>query len=257
MTEGPRARAYAITIAEKCIGKIVRSVMIRSRKTSVEPSTLVSRRLVKADSWGKNILLFIDDIAIRIHPMMYGRVVVQNSGLLDSHLEKRVRLMINFDDCWVIAINTPIVEVDQASRVLEFLSNSLGPDPYRLDWDGEEALRRLLSKPEEKIGVALLDQSIVAGIGNILRNEILFRAGISPERKISDLTMNEARGLIRIIENIFIEYLDIILRGDRLRNHYDVYNRYRGKCPRCKGPLKYYRQSPVNRKTFFCPTCQT
>ncbi len=102
----------------------------------------------------------------------------------------------------------------------------------------------------------LLDQSVIAGVGNILRNEILFRAGISPERKVKDLTRDELERIADITKDLSEKFLELKMEKKGIKSLLLVYNRYRGSCIKCGSSIKFYMQKPVNRKTFICEKCQ-
>ena len=108
----------------------------------------------------------------------------------------------------------------------------------------------------EKVGVALLNQSIIAGVGNILRNEILFRAGVNPERTIGSLTMVEIEKIVDVCESLSKEFLKMKIEGKRIEPLLMVYNKYNGNCKVCGGKIRFYMQKPINRKTFVCTNCQ-
>ena len=254
MVEGPTAKAYAIKIRNELSGEIIREVF--TKRVYIPPDKLVGKRFLSSDSIGKNILLFVDDVAIRLHLMMYGSIHIYqlNEPLLKP--KSQVRLLIRGAEKKLVAYNAPIVEIDKRDRILEKLRRDLGPDPLSDEWSREEALRNIMKFPEEKIGVIILDQSVIAGIGNILRNEILFRAKVNPEKKVMDLSRREVERIVSISEELSREFLKFKLERKRIKPLLLVYNRYRGKCRICGAPIKFYMQKPINRKTFICENCQ-
>jgi endonuclease-8 len=257
VVEGPTAKAYAVRISAEFGGEAVRRVFARSlRRFHVPPESLVGKRFCGADSIGKNILLFFDGLAVRLHLMMYGTIHIYRleEGLLKP--EGLVRLMIEGERRRLVAYNAPIVEADEARRLLSRLKEGLGPDPLSSDWSRRRALENLLKLRDEKVGVALLNQSVIAGIGNILRNEILFRARVNPERRVGGLTEAEAERILEACEELSREFLRLKVERRRIKPLLLVYNKYRGRCPACGGPLKFYLQEPIRRKTFICPSCQ-
>lgn len=175
---GSAAKAYAVKINREFDSEAVNDISAKSSKRVYVPlAEFLSKRFVKSDSLGKNILLFFDGLAICVHLMMFGSIHIYgiNEGLLKP--ERLVRLIIKRK---LVVYNAPIVEADWAERLLIRLKSNLRPDPLSSDWDRWKAIENLLRLKNEKIGVALLNQSVIAGIGNILKNEILFRAGINP-----------------------------------------------------------------------------
>ena len=107
--------------------------------------------------------------------------------------------------------------------------------------DREEAIRNIMKFPREKIGVVMLDQSVIAGVGNILRNEVLFRARVDPERKVTNLSREKVERIVVISEKLSREFLKFKLEHKRIKPLLLVYNRYRDKCKICGAPIKFYR----------------
>jgi len=257
MVEGPTAKAYAIKINREFNGEIVKDVLVKSfRRIRIPISELLGKKFVNADSLGKNILLLFNGLAIRIHLMMYGTIHIYN---IDESLlkpERLIRLIVKGCEKKLVVYNAPIVEIDKAENLIGRLKSELGPDPLSNDWDRGRAIENLLRFKGEKIGVALLNQSIIAGVGNILRNEILFRAGVKPERTIQSLTMAEIERIVDICESLSKEFLNMKIEGKRIGQLLLVYNKYNGSCKVCGGKIEFYMQKPINRKTFICTNCQ-
>ncbi|MEM2077767.1 MAG: hypothetical protein QXH45_00660 [Thermosphaera sp.] len=256
MTEGPQARAIALLINQSLAGRRVENVFIRSRRIRVPLENLVSKKLDRADSYGKNILLFMGEYSIRIHPLMYGTVKLYKIDEQHNRPERQVRVNVEFDEYRIVGFNTPVVEVDYAEKIVSWLKSTLGPDPYKPGWNRAIVMERLRRRGGEKIGSIVLDQSVIAGIGNILRNEVLFRAGVNPERTVESLCDEELQAILDAVEALFKEFLERLIMGEGLKNALLIYNKYNGVCPRCGSRIKYYRQEPHKRKTFMCPKCQ-
>ena len=251
MTEGPTARLRAIQIEKEFLGKRLENINIRSKRVFVDPNELVGTRLRRAYTYGKNILLSFEPYGIRIHLMMYGSIRFEEKF---SKPENRIRLILDFESGRMVVYNAPIVEVNFLENIEDRLSKELGIDPFR-NWDEEKLFNMLIKNRDRVIGEVLLDQSVFAGVGNILRNEILFRSGIRPDRRISDIPEKKLKLLIRITKRLCEEFLDSKLKGRGIKSLLMVYNsRY---CRRCGGKISYYRDEFTGRKTFFCPNCQS
>lgn len=129
---------------------------------------------------------------------------------------------------------------------------NLGPDPLRSDFSSRDFFRRLEENPSREVGEALLDQRVIAGVGNILRIEILFRACIHPRRKVSLLSKKEKADLIFWIFKLFNQWMKQI--GTKQNDWIQIYRRAKKPCPRCHTSIEYFRQA--GRITFACPKCQ-
>lgn len=256
MVEGPTAKAYSIKISREFNGEIVKNVLVKSRKTFLDPKELLNKRFLGSDSIGKNILLSFEDFAVRVHLMMFGTIHIYEAN---ENLQKpieRVRLLIEGSKRKLIVYNAPIIEIDKKEALIERLKSALGPDLLSSEWDKGKAINNILKHGKEKIGVILLDQSVIAGIGNILRNEILFRARISPERRVENMSEDEVKRVVEACKVLSEDFLKLKVEGKGIKQILKVYNRYRGRCDYCGGPIRFYMQKPINRKTFVCENCQ-
>jgi endonuclease-8 len=128
----------------------------------------------------------------------------------------------------------------------------LGPDPLRAGFEVSEAARRLLaSGGDREVGDAILDQTVIAGIGNAIRNEALFASRIDPWRRIRDLQPEEAEDLVRANQRV----MQISIR--RGRRPHNVYRAERRPCPSCGGEISVSSQGDANRATYWCRRCQS
>lgn len=145
--------------------------------------------------------------------------------------------------------------------------NNLGPEPLANNFTLEKLKERLNKKPNGKIKTTLIDQSIIAGIGNIYSDEILWRAGVNPERKVSDIKETEMKIIFKAIKETLAKGIDF--GGDSMsdyRNihglpgkfqlHHKAYRRTGEKCRKkgCKGIIK--RKIVNGRSAHFCPVHQ-
>ncbi len=247
MTEGPTARLRAIQIWNKFGNHTVHEIKTKSKKLHVGIDEIIGKKLEKATSYGKNILLYFNGYIIRIHLMMYGSIRYE-----PEKPARQLRLYIKFDNGSLFVYNAPIIEIGKKD-IENMLLNEYGIDAL-FNWNEKELTRLLRQNGERKIGDLLLDQHVFAGIGNILRNEILFRAGINPERKVSKLNENEIKAVLKYTKELSHAFLKAKLDGKGIKNMLMVYNKK--YCPLCGNRINFYRQEPNKRKTFYCKHCQ-
>jgi endonuclease-8 len=150
--------------------------------------------------------------------------------------------------------DAPVVELsEQRARALHPALGRLGPDLLAAEPDIDEAIRRLRHPDRDRatIGVVLLDQRVVAGIGNEVRNEALWQAQCSPWWPAGELDDGALRRLFGIAR-------DILREGARTgRRPCHVYRLAGRPCPRCGALIGVTRQgSGLPRLTFWCPACQ-
>ncbi len=156
-----------------------------------------------------------------------------------------------------------VVKTDEVEIVKEI--KKLGVDALDKNFTLKSFKEILEKKQKSIIGTLLLDQSLIAGIGNIYRSEILFEAGINPKRKTSTLKEKEIERIFKQIKNILkkavkmrgtsdVDYRDIEGKKGNFQKVLKVYRREKEKCLGCKGLVK--REKLGQRSIFYCPRCQ-
>jgi endonuclease-8 len=154
----------------------------------------------------------------------------------------------------VVQFDGPVLELmrDGRSRFDQRLAR-LGPDVLDDEFDAAKFLRRLREDDQTRqLGDALLDQRIVAGLGNIWRAEGCFDAGIDPWRKLEALSDDEALAVITAVRPRMLESAGGKGFGSGLR----VYKRHTTPCRRCGTTIQARGQGDDNRTTYWCPACQ-
>ena len=216
----------------------------RARLTGVA-ERLDGRTLLKVEAVGKNLILrFEDGLVLRSHLRMKGRwQVLPRNG--NSARRGMPWLVLRGAETEAVLWHGPVLELDE-SQV-----RSLGPDILADPPQIEVMIGRLRNADRRmSIGEALLDQRIVAGIGNMWRAEALWRAGISPWRKLGDLSDDELRTVLTEASQLMRRSLDSGLRQRA------VYRQVGRPCPRCGTPIKSRGQGDANRIAYWCPDCQ-
>lgn len=141
--------------------------------------------------------------------------------------------------------------------------NNIGPEPLEKDFTLKVLKERLSRKPNGKIKTVLIDQSVIAGIGNIYSDEILWRASVHPERRVSKISEIEMKLIFKAIKETLhkgidfggdsmSDYLNIYGKPGKFQLHHEAYRRTGEKCrkPRCKGIVK--RRVVGGRSAHFC-----
>jgi endonuclease-8 len=210
---------------------------------------------------GKHLLVRLaDGRTLRTHFRMDGSWHIYKTGTKwrggPGH-DIRVVLATDRWDCVGYRLHdiaiVPTAEEDQ-------LVGHLGPDVLGPDWDLDEALRRLREQPDEQIGVALIDQRNLAGIGNIYKVESLFLCGLHPWTRVADVEdltalVERARTLMRA--NLHHPAQNTTGLPGRGQEHW-VAGRHNRPCRRCGAPILLGDQGPSTqeRVTWWCPRCQ-
>jgi endonuclease VIII len=214
----------------------------RARVTRVA-QRLDGRKLLGVEAVGKNLLLrFEDGLVLRSHLRMSGRwqVLPRNGTRRGTPW-----LVLRGAESEAVLWNGPVLELDE-SRL-----RSLGPDILADPPNLDAMVAKLRgADPRTAIGEALLDQRLVAGIGNLWRAEALWRAQISPWRPLGELQDEELRTALSEAARLMRGSLD---SGLKVRA---VYRRAGRPCPRCGSEIRSRGQGDHNRIAYWCPECQ-
>jgi len=203
---------------------------------------LDGRRLLGVEAAGKNLLLrFEDGVVLRSHLRMSGRWQVCPRG---SKLVGRPWLVLRGAEREAVLWNGPVLELDDRAI------RRLGPDILGQPPDLDTMVANLRRDPRRAVGDALLDQRLVAGIGNVWKAEALWQARVSPWRPVADVSDEELRAVLESAHELMTASLET--GGERRF----VYNRAGRGCRRCGTPIEAHGQGDDNRTAYWCPACQ-
>jgi formamidopyrimidine-DNA glycosylase len=287
MPELPEVETTINYLRPKIVGRTIRGIWTDwpkgigyisfeelNEKISGKKITAIARR-------GKNILLEIDrKFTLWIHLKMTGHLLIRPANIpKDSPLLERVNQYIHFK--FLLDKNEELAFSDlrKFGRV-RYLAGpltddlitknfkELGVEPFSKEFS-EAYLSKLISEKKninKQLKTFLMDQSVIAGIGNIYASEIPFEAKLSPKKKISELNKAEIKKLFSSIKNVLKKAVDT--RGTSISDFRDpegkpggygnirkVYQRKGHPCPgKCSGTIESFKQG--QRTTFWCPKCQ-
>jgi endonuclease VIII len=204
---------------------------------------LNGRRLLSVEAIGKNLLLtFEGGYVLHSHLRMTGRWTLVTR---DSTRRGRPWLVLRGAEREAVLWNGPVLELHARSI------RRLGPDVLAGEPDLDRMLGNLRREPlGREVGDALVDQRLVAGIGNKWKAEALWQARLSPWRRLGEATDEELRAALEAAATMMRRSLE----GDRGRNQ--VYRRAGRPCPRCGEMLRSRGQGDANRIAYWCPGCQ-
>ena len=295
MPEGPEVRKYADALDAALSGRSILSFEARTKDARrwlhENESRLCGRRIERVVSHGKHLLGYIEGgFFFHSHLMMWGRwqtfgpIKSKRIELPERDRRERARIVVN--GAAAILLSAPIFNAGEGDpyEKIEILA-TLGPDalPYHGPFKRAEFLRRLAEHESDTIGAALLNQRIVAGLGNYLRAEVLFACKLNPWRTVADLTQRNRSCLSKTIAQLA---RDAYQRGatapeeDRKRMAHDpslvyqpgreygtrhmVFRRTNLPCLRCGEKIRQLRQRTSHteeeeertRIVYFCAKCQ-
>jgi endonuclease-8 len=220
----------------------------RGRGAGVE--RLDGRQLEAAEARGKHLLLRFDELVLQSHLGMSGSWHLYPRGAPWRRPRASAWVVLSGRDEEAVQFGGPTLRVLEAARVRRDPQLArLGPDVLAPDFEPDRVLGPLRADPGRAIGDALLDQGLVAGIGNIFKSEACFAARVDPWRPVGELSEAELRAVLVAARE---EMTSAVESG---RKSFNVY-RVRRPCPSCGGPIASRGQGDANRTTYWCPRCQ-
>ncbi len=246
------------------VGQRIEGVSLRWPRHIIEPSVSTFRKQIRGRSVqdvsrrGKFILIPLDERTLAIHLMMSGDLRMANS---DRPRGKFDHTVFKFESGWQLRFS----DSRKFGRVFlmkdsDELLGKLGPEPLADNFT-PPALAQILSEHRRALKPLLLDQSVIAGLGNIYTDEALHRAKLHPLRQSDSLNSEQVRALWQGIRDALQSGLhhngasiDWVYRGGEFQNFFRAYGREGEPCPECG--TKIVRTVVGQRGTHFCPTCQ-
>jgi endonuclease-8 len=233
---------------------------------------LTGRAVERVEARGKWLLIYFSgDLILLTHMLMNGSWHIYRPGEPWRRARRHMRLVIETDEWHAVGFTVPIAEFHTAaSLVRRGGAVTIGPDLLDEDFNEQQAIAAILERPSEEIAVVLLNQHVLAGIGNVFKSEICFACGIHPFRRVSSLSRREVEKLVEIAQR----YLKMNVTEDRDEAPTEnanarrttgsldrsarlwVYGRLGEACRRCGASILMRRQGSEARTTFWCPECQ-
>lgn len=274
MPEGDTIFRTARTLQRALGGQVVTSFETQLPKLARvdEDHPIVGRTIESVTSSGKWLLIrFSGDLVLLTHMLMSGSWHIYRPGERWRMGRSHMRIVIGTAGMVAVAFNVPVAEF-HTERSLARRSgfSELGPKLLAEDFDESAAVRNLESNPEMEVGDALLNQSILAGLGNVFKSEVCFVSRVNPFQKVGALTRPEleslvasARKLIRanVSEasgNRIVTYTGFRRTTGRADPSEElwVYQRNGLPCRNCGTPILSRKQGAGARTTYWCPACQ-
>jgi endonuclease VIII len=274
MPEGDTIYRAARTLNLALAGQTVtsfESVLPHLSRVEVDQG-VIGRTVEKVVAQGKWLLIcFSGDLILLSHMLMSGSWHIYRPGETWQRRRHHMRVVIATSKILAVAFNVPITEFHTAESLTRREGfRSVGPSTLAENFDESEVIARLRARPDLEIGVTLLTQSLLSGIGNVFKSEICFACGINPFRPVSDLTDDDLRCLVSkarkfMLANITEASSDKITTYVPMRRTTGranvserlwVYKRTGEPCRRCGSAIISRKQGFDARTTFWCPRCQ-
>jgi endonuclease-8 len=239
MPEGP-----SIVIMREELGRFrKKKVLGTSGNAKIDLSLIQGQTIQDIRSWGKHLLIIFKKHYLRIHLLMFGKYLINER----RETEPRLRLIfskdeLNFHACSVKLL--PLAELEQYDWTRDAMSD---------EWDPLQAVKTVRKQKDAMICDVLMEQEYFSGVGNIIKNEVLFICKVHPETLCADIDLKKTREIVRVTR----EYCFDFLRWKRkfeLRKHWQVYKKV--KCPDCGNKLEKRPTGLKVRRSFICTNCQ-
>jgi len=207
---------------------------------------------------------------LRTHMRMNGSWHIYRPHESWQRPRRDMRIVVATSDLVAVGFNIPVAEFFPARHLARHeVLRRLGPDLLSEDFDEEEALRRIQARPAETIADVLLDQRVIAGIGNVYKSEVLFACRIKPFVRVGDLNLDALKCLVATARRLLLANAHSSVApmttytgyrrttgrdnpGERLW----VYSRAGHPCRRCGATVKIDKRGTDARLTYWCPSCQ-
>ena len=274
MPEGDTIFRAARTLNRALAGQVVTGFETQLPKLSRVDfdSGIAGRTVEKVEAKGKWMLMYFSgDLILLTHMLMSGSWHIYRPGETWQRRVVDMRVVLKTEKIWAVAFNVPIAEFhtpDTLRRRDGF--RQLGQDVLAAEFDPEQARANLLARGDLEVGVALLTQSIMAGLGNVFKSEVCFACGVNPFRKVASLRVGELACLVEtarkfLLANVTETSNDQIVTYTGMRrttgraNEEErlwVYKRRGEPCRQCGALIESRKQGIDARTTFWCPQCQ-
>lgn len=215
---------------------------------------------------------FSGDLVLLTHMLMNGSWHIYRPGEPWQRRREDMRVLIATQNIVAVGFRIPIAEFHTSESLGRRKGlNRLGPQVLAQEFDEEGAGVSLKSRPELEVGVALLNQSVLAGLGNVFKSEVCFAARVNPFRLVHSLNGDEVGHLISysrkyLLANVtessndhpvtYFGFRRTTGRADQSQRLW-VYKRAGQPCRRCGEAIQMRKQGQDARVTFWCPRCQT
>jgi endonuclease VIII len=272
--EGDSIFRAARTLHRALAGKVVtRFESVLPALTRIdEDAPLAGRTVEEVSAAGKHLLMrFSGDLVLRTHMRMNGSWHIYRPGERWQRSATDMRIVVATGDFVAVAFNVPVAEFLTARTLARQPDlRRLGPDLLGAGFDREEAARRLRARAGEAIAEAVLNQSVIAGAGNVYKSEVLFLCRINPFTPVAALTDAQVAEVVETARSLLAANVGTSATGGivtyvgmrRTTRRADpgerlwVYGRAGLPCRECGTLITRRAQGPDARLTYWCPRCQ-
>ena len=273
MPEGDTIFRAARTLQRALAGKtVVRfASMLPALDRIHEDAPITGRTVERVHASGKHLLMhFSGDLVLRTHMRMNGSWHIYRPGERWQRSRRDMRVLVATEDFEAVGFNIPVAEFI-ATRDLKRHGelSRLGPDVLSDTFVPGEALRRLRERADTPVADALLNQRLIAGLGNVYKSEVLFMCRVNPFTPVGAVGEDSLASIVETATRVLranvseaVAPMTTYTGFRRTTNRDDpkerlwVYGRARLPCRTCGTSIQVRKQGPDARLTYWCPMCQ-
>jgi endonuclease-8 len=204
---------------------------------------IAGQKITDFKSWGKHFLVCFKNFTVRIHFMLFGSYRINES----KETKPRLALKFNQGEINFYTCSVQFIEED-VDAIYDWTSDVMNDN-----WNPEKAKAKLQQQPLTLACDALLDQNIFAGVGNIIKNEVLYRIKVHPESNVGALPEQQLDELVAEARNYSFDFLEW-KKAFVLKKHWLAHTKK--ICPRCNILFTKRYAGKTKRRAFFCTNCQ-
>jgi endonuclease-8 len=210
---------------------------------TINTELLVNKIVTDIKSWGKHFLICFPGLTVRVHMMMFG------SYRINSHTEKSARLHLAFENGGELNFYASQLKLidEPLDSIYDWSADVMSPA-----WYTKKAIEKMKALPGLLACDALMDQQLFAGVGNIIKNEVLFRVRVHPESLVSAMPPKKVKELIGETINYSFEFLEQKKAG-KLKKNWEAYDKK--ICPRDEVPFIKRDTGKSHRTSYYCEVC--
>ena len=266
MPEGDTIYRAAKTLHDAMAGQTVTrfETVIPPLARVDDEKPVAGRTIERILSAGKHLIFdFSGGLHLRTHMRMNGSWHIYRPGERWQRRRSDMRIVIETDSFVAVGFNVPVAEFldDRALPRQEDL-RKMGPDLLADDFDEGEAARRIRERADSEIADVILNQRVLAGIGNVYKSEALFACGVNPFRKVREVTDPQIEKIVAVSRKLLRYNVQEGRNSRETTGSLDasgrlwVYSRGGKPCRRCGTKIEFARQGRDARVTYWCPKCQ-
>ncbi|MES2628515.1 MAG: DNA-formamidopyrimidine glycosylase family protein [Bacteroidota bacterium] len=239
MPEGPSI----VILRELLVPFEHRRVTAASGTAKIDMGRLKGKTIQAFRSHGKHTLICFNDFFIRIHLLMFGSYLINEK----KNVAEKLHLQLGKDEVNFYTCHVKLMEGKPEDHY------DFERDVMNKDWSAAKAKKSLKEEPAELICDELLNQEIFAGVGNIIKNEVLFRTKLHPLNKIENIPGAKLTAIIKEAREYSFDFLKW-KKDNTLSKHWEAHKQK--ICPRCDIPFHKTYPGKSKRRTYYCNNCQ-